>query len=61
MTNRKRTRPLSLIDAEPLPKPKPKLRVDRDIFNSITTVQIEDEYLDLEIELRFSTERNRWR
>ena len=59
MTNRKRTRPLSLIGDEPLPKQK--LRVDRDIFNSITTVQIEDEYLDLEIELRFSTERNRWR
>ena len=57
MTKRKRTGSSSLIGVEPLPKQK--LRVDRDIFNSITTVQIEDEYLDLEIELRFSSERNR--
>ena len=55
MTERKRTSSFSLIGVEPLPRPK--LRIERDIFNSTTTVQIEDEYLDLEIELRFNSER----
>ena len=57
MTERKRTSSFSLIGVEPLPRPK--LRIERDIFNSTTTIQVEDEYLDLEIELRFDQERGR--
>ena len=57
MTQRRNLSSASLTDVEPLPKPK--LRIERDIFNSTTTIQVEDEYLDLQIELRFDQERGR--
>ena len=57
MTQRRNLSSVSLTNLKPLPKPK--LRIERDIFNSTTTIQVEDEYLDLQIELRFDQERGR--